>query len=311
MAPVRYGVVGAGRVFQRYHLPCLRQRADVSLVALCDLDPAQAAAALGEEPGGPLITADLDTFFAEGRPDAIAVCTPNGLHLEPVLAGVAAGAAVFCEKPLAATLPDAERIAAAAERSSLFGVNLPYRFHPLLPAFTAALPAGECEIALVFTTPGQRLWRPVMNWYSDAARAGGGALLDLGSHALDLLAVLFGEPELVDCRLDSKGMDERAEVGLRFRTGPARVVIDRSSRRMELSLTVTGSSGAATLDIRHGVVRDASGAVLATTEVRPELAAIEGFLDAVTGSGGRVAGAGDALASQRLIGALYDRAAAG
>ncbi|MGA8116447.1 MAG: Gfo/Idh/MocA family oxidoreductase [Actinocatenispora sp.] len=308
MASMRYGVVGGGRVFQRYHLPCVRERDDVSLVAVCDTDPDQARRTLGDGHPDVLVTDDLTEFLDRGRPDVVAVCTPNDSHTAPTLAALAAGAAVLCEKPLAATGADAARIAAAAAESRLFGVNLPYRFHPLIPAFVSALPTEPHEVTLTFTTAGQRLWRPVTRWYSDEGVAGGGALLDLGLHAIDLLTAIFGTAEPAGCQLDRPGVEERAVAHLRFGTTPATLRIDRASRTMAMLVEARGADGAVALDLRRGEVHTADGTITAEPGHRPELAAIDAFLDAATGRGGAVVGAADALAHQSLVTRLYEQA---
>ncbi|MFF8730098.1 Gfo/Idh/MocA family protein [Streptomyces sp. NPDC015171] len=302
---LRYGVIGCGRVFQRYHLPVVTQHADFELVAVCDADEDSARKVLGPAADGVLVTGSLTEFLAAGRPDVVAVCTPNDAHAEPVLAALAAGARVLCEKPLAADLDSARELAGAASDGRL-SVNLPYRFHELVPVFRDALPAEPRQITLTFTTAGQRLWRPVTNWYGDARRAGGGALLDLGSHALDLLEAVFGTPKAVSCRVDRPGAEERVVAEVELPGGPATVRIDRASRTLGLSLEVVGADGESTvLDLKRGEVRGAGG-VVAARERQPELAAIRGFLDAVAGRpGGRTVPAAEALRVQELIAELY------
>ncbi|MFM9705643.1 Gfo/Idh/MocA family protein [Streptomyces galilaeus] len=302
---LRYGVVGCGRVFQRYHLPVVTDHEDYTLVAACDTDADSARSVLGAAADGVLVTTSLEEFLTVGRPDVVAVCTPNDAHTEPVLAALAAGAHVLCEKPLAADLSQARRLAGVAGADRL-AVNLPYRFHELVPAFLKALPEGPCEITLTFTTAGQRLWRPVTNWYGDAARAGGGALVDLGAHALDLLITVFGRPRPLSCRVDAKGVEERVIADLEFPAGPATLRIDRRSRVMGLTLEATAADGGSTvLDLRRGEVRSAAGTVTAEDR-RPELAAIRGFLDTVAGrTRGRTVAPAQALEVQELIVALY------
>ncbi|MFD4575221.1 Gfo/Idh/MocA family protein [Streptomyces sp. NPDC058417] len=303
---LRYGVVGCGRVFQRYHLPVVTEDPDHRLVAVCDTDPDSARGLLGAAAEGVLITSSLAEFLAVGRPDAVAVCTPNDAHAAPVSAALAAGARVLCEKPLAADPDEARRLAESPGADQRLAVNLPYRFHELLPAFRAALPAGPLGISLTFTTAGQRLWRPVTDWYGDAARAGGGALVDLGAHALDLLVTLFGAARPLACRVDAPGVEERVVAELEFAAGPARVRIDRRSRVLGLTVEASaGNGGSAVLDLRRGEVRGSAGTVTAEDR-RPELAAIRGFLDATAGRPtGRTTGPAQALEVQELIAGLY------
>ncbi|MFJ4618056.1 Gfo/Idh/MocA family protein [Streptomyces sp. NPDC088812] len=306
---LRYGVVGCGRVFQRYHLPVVTEHRDYTLVAACDTDADSARTVLGAAAEGVLVTTSLKEFLTVGRPDVVAVCTPNDAHTGPVLAALAAGAHVLCEKPLAADITEARLLAGAPGAADRLAVNLPYRFHELVPVFGKALPDGPCEITLTFTTAGQRLWRPVTNWYGDAARAGGGALVDLGAHALDLMITVFGAPRPAGCRVDAVGVEERVVADLEFPAGPGRLRIDRRSRVMGLTLEAAAANGeSAVLDLRRGEVRGRDGTVVAEDR-RPELAAIRGFLDTVAGRvTGRTVTPAQALQVQEIVSALYARA---
>ncbi len=304
MSILRYGIVGCGRVFQSYHLPCLLERTDYAIVAACEVDPGQAGTALNILGSEVLVTGDLDDFFSLGRPDVVAVCTPNDAHTEPVLAALAAGAAVLCEKPLAASLDDARQIHNAMTDSAQIGVNLPYRFHDLLPVYRAAVPLVTDAITLTFATAGHRVWRPATRWYDDPRRAGGGALLDLGVHALDVLVALFGWPEVAGCRVDRSGADNRAVVDLVFGCGPVAVHINRASRVMRLDIEIRHGNQVTRLDLRRGEVHHA-GRVISASKSRPEFAAINQFLDLAAGRGGELVSVTDALRLQELVAAAY------
>ena len=303
---LRYGVVGCGRVFQQFHLPCL-DRPGIEIAAVCDVDGDRARRMLPEA-GDALFTGDLDEFLAAGL-DAVSVCTPNDAHLAPAVAALDAGVSVLCEKPLAAKLTEARELAAhAAAAHAHFGVNLPYRFHPLLPAFAAVLRSGAEEIVLTMNTPGARLWRPYSAWYDDVHRSGGGALLDLGPHALDLLAAAAGAIEVVSCALDARdGSESRADLRVLAGGRPATVLIDRASRRPGLTLQARGPAGEATLDIRRNELRLPQERVQGAGPPA-ELAAVNGFLDVVTDSGGALVGGDEALRLQELIAQAYDQA---
>lgn len=301
-ATLRYGVVGCGRVFQRYHLPCLAVRDDVELVAACDIDVARASAMLTDFPDA-FVTSDLHEFLAQAPVDAISVCTPNDGHAEPVFAALDAEVAVLCEKPLATRIEQARDMAARARSARLFGVNLPYRFHELLPAFADIVDGGAAEIEFVFATPGARLWRPYTSWYRDSGR---GALLDLGLHALDILVTVFGRPVVRSCVLDGLPVEERALVELSFSDVPATLRIDRASATVRMDVTVRTDNGPAVLDLRRGELRLA-GDTVAMARGRPELAALCAFLDAATGDEqARTVSADDALGLQEITEAAYE-----
>ena len=293
--PLRFGVVGAGRVFTRMHLACLRERPELTLVAVCDLEPRRAADDLRASqihPEDLLLTDDLDEFLSRGAPDIVAVCTPNDAHAEPVRRAVAQGAAVLCEKPLSGAIDEARAIAslapAAADRP--LGVNLPYRLHELLPELAARVGSRPVRVEASFTTAGLRLWRPATSWYADVSRSGGGALVDLGPHALDTLGALFGPASMRRCRIDA-APEERAVLDLDYEQGTATVTIDRASRRVRFTVDVHIENG---LSCGDGVIIAA--------EPQPALAGIRGFLAAaVSARSGVIVTPAQALVAEELI----------
>ncbi|MFH8367684.1 Gfo/Idh/MocA family protein [Streptomyces sp. NPDC018031] len=305
---LRFAAVGCGRVFQRYHLPCADARDDIELVGVVDSDAERAGALMADRPGVWTGT-DVDRLIRETRPDVISVCTPNDAHAGPVLAALDAGIAVLCEKPLAATVEEARRMVAHPAAGKLLGVNMPFRFHELMKPFADAARSGAQRIDVSFVTPGNRVWRACTPWYGDARRAGGGALLDLGPHAVDLLMTVFGRPDVEGCEVDSPEVEERAEVHLSFQGVPATLRIDRAARRMETMVTVTTADGPHVLDLRRNELRLADGTVTEAAQ-RPELAAISAFFDVVTGTAAAsgMVSAADALEVQLVVESAYARA---
>ncbi|MGW5675017.1 Gfo/Idh/MocA family protein [Streptomyces sp. NPDC003860] len=306
---VRFAAVGCGRVFERYHLPCVDARDDVELVGVVDTDVERARALTADRPA--VWTGDsVQRLIAATRPDALSVCTPNDAHAESVIAALDAGVAVLCEKPLAATAAAARRMA-EHPAAHLLSVNLPFRCHPLAAPLAAAAGAGVRHVTAVVATPGNRVWRAYTPWYGDRARAGGGALLDLGPHLLDLLVTVFGAPEVRECTVDAPDVEERALVELAFPGDlPATLRIDRAARRLETSVTLTTADRDHVLDLRRNEFRHADGTVTPAAG-RPELAAVTAFFDRLTGVDAAFAppaGAKEALEVQLLVESAYDRA---
>ena len=128
--------------------------------------------------------------------DAVVVCTPNALHAEQSIAALAAGKHVLCEKPMATTRADGEAmLAAAAEHDRLLLILHPWRHHQAVIAVRDAIAAGE--LGRVVRTHGYGVhadWGPG-GWFTDPALAGGGALVDMGIHAIDTARFLLGEPD--------------------------------------------------------------------------------------------------------------------
>jgi len=147
---------------------------------------------------------DVDVFYNLG---------PNNVHAEPSIAALEAGTPVFCEKPLAPTLDDAERMAAAAADADVpAGIAFNYRFVPAIQYAKGLINAGELgEIRHVrgrylqdWLVDPEAPW----SWRNDAETAGSGALGDLGAHTLDLVRFLVGDIDAVSGHLRTF-VDER------------------------------------------------------------------------------------------------------
>ncbi|MCO1574285.1 Gfo/Idh/MocA family oxidoreductase [Crossiella sp. SN42] len=302
---IRVAVIGCGRVCQRYHLPFLASRPDLALVGACDRDPERTAGLFPAE-SGVWVGDSVRELLARTRPDVLAVCTPNEDHVPPALAALAAGVAVLCEKPLAARIDQARLLASRVNGDPLFGVNLPYRFHELLPAFTSAVRDSVVTgVEFDMSTPGDRLWRACTPWHRDRRLAGGGVLLDLGIHALDVLVTVFGPPKVEECSLTGGAVEDQAELRLTFDGVPAVLRLDRAARTVAMTLTAHTPAGAHVLDFRRGELRQVGGTVRVSAQ-RAELAALTAFFDTVTGSGpGAVVTAGEALALQEIVTTAY------
>ena len=177
------------------------------------------------ETGAPHGGTDLDAVLADPAVDAVDVTLPNHLHVPTVMRALEAGKHVYCEKPLAATLSDAERLQDAVHGASgVFAMTFQYRFLPALLRARALLEAGA--IGRVFTFRAEYLHsgyqdpaRP-LSWRMRKDQGGSGALGDLGSHVVDLVHYLMGGIEAVQGHLETfiprrpvaKGSDETGDV---------------------------------------------------------------------------------------------------
>lgn len=189
---LRWGIVGHGWVARDYMAPGIAA-AGGAVVAVADPSPLAQA---GAESAGMLAFPEAAEMLASVELDALYVATPNDAHLAPVRAAVAAGVPVLCEKPLAASLADAEAIVAAAN-GHLAGTAFDQRHHPAHRAMADAIAAGDIgqpvAVRIVYACWVGHDWAPD-NWRADPVRAGGGAVIDLALHGLDLAQLLLGEP---------------------------------------------------------------------------------------------------------------------
>ncbi|MEH3118988.1 MAG: Gfo/Idh/MocA family oxidoreductase [Methylorubrum populi] len=197
-ASVGWGIVGYGWVARDYMAPAIRA-AGHRLVAVADPGAASRAAA---EVEGARAHADLAGLIADPAVEAVYVATPNHLHRGAVEALCAAGKAVLCEKPMAASLADAEAMAAAVRRANAFyGTAFDQRHHPGHRAMRTLVHEGRIgtvtAVRIVYACWLDRAWtsfRGQDNWRIDPVQAGGGALMDLAPHGIDLVDFLLGEP---------------------------------------------------------------------------------------------------------------------
>jgi 1,5-anhydro-D-fructose reductase (1,5-anhydro-D-mannitol-forming) len=212
---IAWGIVGFGWVARDYAAPGILA-AGGRVAAVSDPSPAarDAATALGARP-----CAALGELLAQPGLDAIYVATPNHLHRHAVEAAAAASRPVLCEKPMAATLADAVAMARAVKRAGvLYGTAFDQRHHPAHAAMRDAVAAGlvgrVTAIRIAYCCWVDACWT-ADNWRADPARAGGGALMDLAPHGLDLVHFLTGEPlaeiaALTQSRVQDYSVDDGA-----------------------------------------------------------------------------------------------------
>lgn len=200
---LNWGIAGCGWVARDYVGPAIEASRNGCVAAL--FDPAAASRQQAAERFGAPAHAGIEAFLATPGLGAVYVAAPNHAHRALVEAAAAAGLPVLCEKPMATTLPDAQAMVAACERAGvLYATAFDQRFHAAHRTLAALIADGRLgtvtAIRIVYAC-----WLPADwpkgasgdNWRIDPARAGGGALMDLAPHGLDLSSFLLGEP-LVD-----------------------------------------------------------------------------------------------------------------
>lgn len=151
---------------------------------------------------------DWRRMLDEEKPDLVSICTPPFLHREMAVECLARGVHVMCEKPMAGTVEDAEALAEAADRAdALLMIAFCHRFHGPAMKLKEVIEVGVLGTPLFFrgTFPGGRDMST--NHRGKLALAGGGALMDNGSHALDLYTYLMGPIANVSCRAGTRVQD--------------------------------------------------------------------------------------------------------
>ena len=266
---LRIGLIGAGFMGKAHALGFAAARRafdlplEVELRTVADIT-AGAAAAAAARFGFARSTGDWRTMVHDPEIDLIDIAAPNALHKEMALAAIGAGKHVYCEKPLATTVGDAREMADAAEAKGVkTQVGFNYLCNPMLRLAKEMIAAGE--LGRIHSYRGLHC----EDYMADAGvpfgfrhePEGGGALADIGSHALATAEFLLGPVAEVmgDCvtaiaeRPDGAGGRRRVEVDdatralLRFESGAAGSVEASwiaNGRKMQHDFEVYGSEGA-------------------------------------------------------------------
>ena len=189
MKKFRTAVIGCGGIANGKHLPSLKTLKNVELVAFCDLIPERAEKA-AKEYGveGAKVYTDYKELLAEVKPDVVHVCTPNRAHCEISCAALEAGCHVLCEKPMAICGADAKKMLDTAKKT---GKKLSIGYQSRYRADSQYLKA-ECEkgaLGEIYYAKAHAVRRravPTWGVFLNEYEQGGGPLIDIGTHALDL-----------------------------------------------------------------------------------------------------------------------------
>jgi predicted dehydrogenase len=201
----------------------------VAAVADADLDAAAAAAAPYD---ADVVTPAAMLHDVDGL-DGVVIATPSALHAEQSTVALARGLAVFCQKPLARTAAECEGVVDAARTADrLLGVDLSYRHLAAVEPVRALLADGALGDVYAGDLVFHNAYGPDKPWFTDPARSGGGCVIDLGIHLVDLALWLLGRPktDAVTSRLYAKG---------RLLDADPAVVEDYAVARLDLDTGVT------------------------------------------------------------------------
>ncbi|MDB6087005.1 MAG: oxidoreductase [Gammaproteobacteria bacterium] len=191
---LRLGFLGLGWIGLK-RLEAVAALPQVEVAMLADSNAERLDAARRRHRDAAAVT-DIDELL-RGDLDGVVIATPNGWHAEQAVRCLTEGLAVFCQKPLATNARDAARVIDAARRADrLLGVDFCYRHVQGMDQLRRRIASGDLgrisSIDLVF----HNAYAPDKGWCFDRTLAGGGCLLDLGSHLIDLALWLQGNPPL-------------------------------------------------------------------------------------------------------------------
>lgn len=201
----RLGFIGVGWIGRnRLQAVAEQQIGDIRVVS--DPNAGYAQEALQYAKGAKVV--DSLSELIENDVDGVIIATPSALHASQSIDALAAGKAVFCQKPLGRDAAEVKAVVEKAqEKDVLLSVDFSYRFTNGIVALKSVLDSGELGdiygVNLVF----HNAYGPDKPWYFDPKLAGGGCVMDLGVHLVDLLVWLFNNPDVsdVNSQLFAKG----------------------------------------------------------------------------------------------------------
>jgi predicted dehydrogenase len=195
---IRLGFLGTGWI-GRNRMEAMLATGGVQAVGICDPNADMAAQALELAPGARLVCSVDELLDCEL--DGVVIATPSALHAEQCVAALERGIAVFCQKPLGRTAAEVQSVLDAARRADLLlGVDLSYRHTAAMQAIRERVRAGKLGQVFAADLVFHNAYGPQSGWFWDPSLSGGGCLIDLGVHLVDLALWLFDFPEVTDTR---------------------------------------------------------------------------------------------------------------
>ena len=195
---LRLGFLGTGWI-GRNRMETMLATGKCIAAAVCDPNPQMAADAKALAPLA-LEVDSLEAMLALDL-DGVVIATPSALHAEQCILALEAGSAVFCQKPLGRTAAEVRAVLDAARAADrLLGVDLSYRHTAAMQAIRDRVRSGDLGQPFAADLVFHNAYGPQSGWFWDPALSGGGCLIDLGVHLVDLLLWLFDFPEVLDAR---------------------------------------------------------------------------------------------------------------
>ncbi|MBP1993943.1 Gfo/Idh/MocA family protein [Paenibacillus eucommiae] len=307
---LRIAVIGAGSI-SSVHLQSYANNPQVELVAICDKNEARAKEK-AEQFGAAKIFTDYKQLLADPDIDAVSICTWNNSHAEISIAALDAGKHVLCEKPLCKTVAEAKLVEEAVQRSGkVLQVGFVRRYADNTQILRKFIDAGDLgEIYYAKASCLRRLGNPG-GWFSDIEKSGGGPLIDLGVHVIDICWYLMGKPKVksvsgntyrklgnraniqnlsfyqaADYNPDVNDVEDLANALIRFENG-ASLMVDVSftmhALKDEIGVKIYGDKGGAEIEPELQIITEKYDTILNLTPQVDQLGfdAIKGFANEI------------------------------
>lgn len=206
------GFIGVGWI-GRNRMQVLLDSGQATAAVISEPHEANAAEALNAAPNA-FYAATPDDVYLNSELDGIVIATPSALHAEQSLHALTAGKAVFCQKPLGRNADEVKALAAASEKADkLLSVDLSYRYTKAYKAVHDVITSGAIGKVYAAELVFHNAYGPDKKWFYDVKQSGGGCVMDLGIHLVDLAMWTLGFPEVKEVRSHLFHQGQRMQPG--------------------------------------------------------------------------------------------------
>jgi predicted dehydrogenase len=336
---IRVGIVGLG--MGRFHMQHYVKSPHAKLQALCDMNQ-ELLRNTAAEFSVPQTFAGFEEFLEKAEIDAVSIAVPNYLHKPMAIAALERGLHVLCEKPMALNTAEAVEMHAKAKASGKkFMIHFNYRFQQEHQYFKKLCESGRLG-EIYYATVGWRRMRNIPGfggWFGQKKLSGGGPLIDLGVHMLDLARWLMGGPRaltvsastfshlaqpLAKAQHKAFDVEDLATALIRFDNGATLMLEvswalnfeEREKIFLEMSATKGGLSSLC-YDYKENIVsifEEQSGAIVKSSPVKYPQSHVDAqshFLDCILHDREPSASADDGVEIMRILDAVYESATLG
>lgn len=249
MTHLRIGLIGCGRIAQAVHVPVLQSLQGARLIAIAEADAGNRSIASRLAPGCTLF-GNFEQLIDTAAIDAVVICLPPHLHASSAVAAFEAGLHVYVEKPLAPSMAEAAAMIGAWRTAGTVGMmGFNFRFHPQAQAVRAQLQRSTIGKVLAVRGSFTILPHDMPEW-KQRRSSGGGVLLDLASHHIDLVRHLLNEP-VVQAFASTRslaGEGDNATLQLTMRSGASVQLLVSLGSVNENRMEFFGSEGKLVMD---------------------------------------------------------------
>jgi predicted dehydrogenase len=265
LGKLSWGVIGAGGIADRRTLPGMVLAGNASLAAVMEIDESAAEALREKYHASRAYTSDED-LLTDPAVDAVYIASPVCAHYKQALAAIRAGKHILIEKPVAMNIEEGEELVRlCAEKNLWFSAGFMMRFHPCHRRLREIIVSGKLG-KIVSLRAQLSCWYPEIKgaWRQDPAFSGGGSLMDMGIHCVDLLQYLTGSRAVRVCAMTgtkvfSYPVEDSASLILELENG-ALAYVDANfnipDEASESRLEIYGTGGSA---LAAGTIGQTSG----------------------------------------------------